>query len=100
MGLGKISAHLTKTSFKSSQAAKVKLIYSFSPKSKLFAYTLSIKKGLKWKIVRSVRKLGSFNGKYTTTVKKLFGVKPVKRGQYRLKLSAAKNSKLLSFKVT
>ena len=26
--------------------------------------------------------------------------KPVKRGQYRLKLSADKNSKLLSFKVT
>src|SRR5450759_991178 len=31
---GKISAHLTKTSFTSSQAAKVKLIYKFSVPSK------------------------------------------------------------------
>ena len=59
---------------------------------------LSIKKGSKWVVVKSARKTGSFT-KYTLTVKKLFAGKPVKRGTYRLKLSADKNSKTLGFKV-
>jgi hypothetical protein len=98
---GKISsAHLTKKSFKRSQVAKVKLLYSFSPKSEHFSYLLSLKKKAKWLTVQSVAKAGSFEGSYTMTVKKLFGGKAIKAGSYRLKLSADKNSKLLTFRVT
>lgn len=51
---GKISAHLTKTSFKSSQAGTVKLVYKFSVQSKSFSYLLTLKKGKKWQTVKSV----------------------------------------------
>jgi len=97
---GKIaSCKLSKKSFAASQAGKVKLTCKFSPKSKLFAYLLSIKKGSKWVVVKSARKTGSFV-KSTLTVKQLFAGKPLKRGIYRLKLSADKNSKTLGFRVT
>jgi hypothetical protein len=99
-GNGKIApAFLSKTNFKNSEARKVKLIYRFAPKSTSFACLLSIKKGSKWVTVRSVRHTGSFAGKHSMTVKQLFGSKPVKRGSYRLKLSANMNSKLLGFSV-
>lgn len=39
-------------------------------------------------------------GQVTLTVKKLFAGKPIKRGGYRLKLSADRNSKTLRFKIT
>jgi hypothetical protein len=94
-----VSAKLTKKSFPASQARKVKLTCRFSPKSRIFRYVLSIKKGKKWTVVKRAKKTGSFK-KYTTTVKKLFAGKPVKRGRYRLKLSADKNSKTLRFRVT
>jgi hypothetical protein len=93
-----VSAKLSKKSFLSSQARKVKLTCKFSPKSKLFAYVLSLKKGAKWAAVNNVRKTGSFT-KLTWTVKQLFAGKSVTRGTYRLKLSADKNSKTLSFRV-
>jgi alpha-tubulin suppressor-like RCC1 family protein len=95
----KISAHLTKTSFKSSQAGQVKLIYKFSKPSKSFGYLLTFKKGSKWQTVKSVKKRGSFKGSHKITVKKVFAGKPVKVGKYRLKLSADGGRKLLSFKV-
>jgi len=97
---GKIaSALLSKTSFKSSEARKVKLTYRFAPRSTGFTYLLSIKNGSKWVIVRSVKRTGSFSGSHKMTVKQLFGSKPVKRGSYRLRLSANVNSKLLGFRV-
>ena len=96
---GKIaSCKLSKKSFAGGQAGKVKLTCTFSPKSKLFTYVLSLKKGTKWTVVKSAKKTGSFK-KYTLTVKQLFAGKPVKRGTYRLKLSADKNSKTLGFRV-
>jgi len=97
---GKIaSCKLAKASFTAAQAGKVKLTCKFSPKSKLFKWVLSRKKGTKWVLVKSVRKTGSFKT-YAITIKKLFAGKPVKRGTYRLKLSADKNSKTLGFRVT
>lgn len=100
-GSGKISAaQLTVKSFKRSQAAKVKISYKISPKSKHLTFLLSMKKGAKWVTVRSFKKVGSFKGTYTITIKKLFGSKPIKAGRYRLKLSADKNSKVLSFRIT
>jgi hypothetical protein len=97
---GKITlAKLSKTRFARSQAAKVKLTCIFSPKSKLFAYVLSIKKGKKWTVVKRAKKTGFFS-EYTLTAKQIFAGKSIKTGQYRLKLSAAANSKLLAFRVT
>jgi len=95
----RVSAHLTKTSFKSSQAGSVKLIYSFSATSKSFSYLLSTKKGSKWQTVKRVKKTGSFKGSKSMTVKKVFAGKSVKVGSYKLKLSADGGSKILSFKV-
>jgi hypothetical protein len=94
----KISAHLTKTSFTSSQASSVKLLYKFSAPSKHFSYLLTFKKGSKWQTVKSVKKKGTFKGSKSMTVKKVFSGKPVKVGSYRLKLSADGGSKQLSFK--
>lgn len=95
----KISAHLTKTSFKSAQAGSVKLKYSFSAKSKSFAYLLNIKNGAKWQTVKSVKQKGSFKGSKTMTVSTLFAGKTVKVGNYKLKLSADGGSKTLYFNV-
>jgi len=49
--------------------------------------------------VKRVSKKGFCKVNYTLTVKRLFAGKPIKRGHYRLKLSADKNSKTLSFAV-
>ncbi len=96
---GKISScKLSKKSFSRAQAGKVKLTCKFSPKSKVFKWALSLKQGKKWTIVKRVNKSGSFK-KVTLSVKKLFRGKAIKRGAYRLKLSADKNSKTLKFKV-
>ena len=81
------------------QAKTVKLVCKFSPASTRFDYLLSLKKGAKWVTVRSVNKTGSFKGSYTMTVKKLFGSKAVKIGQYRVKVSADANSVTRGFKV-
>jgi hypothetical protein len=98
---GKIaSCKLSKKKFKASLAKKVKLTCTFKPKSKVFRWVLSIKKGKKWALVKSVRKTSFYKVRYTTTVKKLFAGKPVKRGAYRLRLSADRNSRTLGFRVT
>jgi len=91
-------ASLSKKSFTSAQARKVKLSVKFSPASAKFDYALTIKKGGKWLKVKSVKKIGNFS-KRTLTVKSLFGGKAVKLGRYKLKLSADANSQTLTFKV-
>jgi hypothetical protein len=94
------SASLSKKSFKRFEAGKVKLVISFSPQSAIFNYLLTFKKGSKWLSVRNVKKTGRFAGRRTYTVKALFAGKPIKPGQYGLKLSADVNSKQLAFRVT
>ncbi len=96
---GKISAHLSKTSFTSSQASSVKLVCKFSKTSGSYSYALTFKKGSKWQTVKSVSKKSYSKGSYTMTAKQIFGGKSVRVGSYRLKLSADGGSKLLSFKV-
>ncbi len=95
-----VSARPTKTSFKISQARKVKVVVKFSPASRKFNYLLSVKKGAKWVTVRNVKKSGNFAGRRSMTVKALFGTKAIKSGRYRVKLTADANSKTSSFKVT
>lgn len=98
---GKITmAKLGKKIFARAHAKKVKLTIKFAPKSKKFNFLLQIKKGKKWLKVRALNRTGSFLGKKTMTVKSFFGSKGVKKGSYRLKLTADANSRLLSFRVT
>jgi len=92
-----ISARLATTAFPVAQAGEVKLSYKFSSRSARFAYVLSRKQGANWLTVRSASERGSFRGSQTMTVKQLFGPKPVKVGQYRVRLSADANSVTLSF---
>ncbi len=80
------------------QAKRVKLTVKFSPKSKLFKWKITLKHGKKWKAVKSATKRGSF-AKKTMTVKKLFSGKKMKKGSYKLRLSADRNSKTLKFKI-
>jgi len=95
-----VSAKLTpKSSFTAAQAMTVKLVCKFSPASKRVVFALSMKKNAKWVKVRSVAKKGSIKI-YTTTVKKLFGSKAVKAGQYRIKISADVNSLTRKLTVT
>jgi alpha-tubulin suppressor-like RCC1 family protein len=96
---GKISAHLTKRSFTSSQATQVKLIYQFSPASKSFGYLLSFKSGSTWQTLSSFKRRGSYRGVHSMSLSRLFAGKPVRAGRYRLKLTADANSKLLTFAV-
>jgi hypothetical protein len=97
---GKIAAaSLSKKSFKSSQTKSVALNVRFSLKSKKFDYLLQIKRNGKWAKLRTVRKTGSFSGTRKLTLKSVFAGKAAERGQYRLTLSADKNSRTLTFKV-
>jgi hypothetical protein len=96
---GRVSAQLTKTSFTAAQATTVQLVCKFSPASTRWSYVLSLKKGAKWVKVLSVIKKGSFKGSHEMTVKKLFGSKPVKVGQYRVNVSADANSVTRKFTV-
>lgn len=99
-GSGRVSAHLTKTNFSAAQAAKVKLVYSFSSESRRFAYLITRKDRAKWVKVRSVAKQGSFTGSHRMTVNRLFKPKPVRAGTYRIKVSATANTVTLRFAVT
>ena len=94
-----ISARLTMTRFMPSEAGRVKLVYQFSKASTRFGYALSYEQGSRWQMLRKVEYRGRSRGLYATTVKKLFGVRPVRPGQYRLKLSADASTRLLTFEV-
>jgi hypothetical protein len=78
----------------------IKLVYSLYPKSRSFSYVLSYGSGSTWTIVRTVSKTGIFTGKHTMTIRQLFGPRSISSGSYRLKLSADKNSKTISFKIS
>ena len=95
----KISAHLTREGFPSTQASSVKLVYWLSKASTRFSYKLTRRSGAKWKTVKSVTKKGHFSGSKSMTVKRLFAGKAITLGSYRLKLSTGEASKRLSFRV-
>lgn len=99
-GSGKIvSAKLTKKSFTRSQARTVKLEVRFRPESEKFSHVIHIRKNGKWVKVKAVNRKGSYGGLRKFTVKSLFAGKAIKAGQYRLRLSADKNSRTLNFRV-
>ena len=93
-----VSARLSKKLFFISQVGKIKLVCKFSPKSKVFAYSLKLKTGGHLVLVRKAKKTGPFT-LYKTTVKKLFAGKKIKRGLYILTLSGDKNAKTLRFRI-
>ncbi len=98
---GKISrAHLTKTSFAPTKASTVKVVYHFSQTSSKFGLKLLRKSGTPWQTLRNVTRMGHFTGSHSTTVRALFGTRPVEVGSYRLVLSADANRVTLPFRVT
>jgi len=98
-GTGKIaSAKLSKKTFTASLAKAAKLTVKFSPKSKVFKWKITLKKGKKWAAVKSSARHGSFVKK-TMTVKQLFSGKKMLKGSYKLELYAERNSKTLSFRI-
>ncbi|MGA9762156.1 MAG: Calx-beta domain-containing protein [Gaiellaceae bacterium] len=96
---GKIaSARLAKKTFTAVQAKKVKLTVKFSPRSKVLKWAITLKHGKKWLAVKSARKTSPAKT-CTMTMKQLFSGKKMKKGVYRLKLSADRNSKTLVFTI-
>ena len=98
-GAGKIRAHLSKKSFSADEVRTVKLVYSFAPTSKHFAYQLLQQSGTAWTKLRTVARTGRFNGLYSKTLKSIFGSRPVTAARYRLELGADTNRVRLAFKV-
>jgi alpha-tubulin suppressor-like RCC1 family protein len=95
----RLSVSLSKKSFTASEAARVKLTYKFSKRSKRFSSKLSFKKGTKWQLVRSVNKRGSFKGRHKTTIKKLFGTTKIRVGSYKLELFCDYGKRAVRFRV-
>ena len=67
--------------------------------SKHFAYLFTRKSGTKWQLVNSVKGTGSFSGWHTMIVKRVFGGKAIRVGNYHLKLSTDSGACQLSFRV-
>ena len=87
----RFSAHLTTTTFLSSEIGSVKLVYRFSRPSKSFAYRLTFRKGTKWQPIRRVetgKKTRALRGSKSIALETLFGARPIRAGNYRLTLSA------------
>lgn len=97
---GRISAHLTSTTFTVAQADQVKVIYTFSSRSGRFGYVLARRSDGTWVKLRSVDQRGSFTGTHRKTVAQLFGTKPVRTGHYRVRLFTPANSVTLRFAIT
>jgi hypothetical protein len=95
----KFSANLSLTSFVASQTPSVKLVYKFPRPTKSFSYRLSLKKGSAWLLVKSATKKGNFKAQTTISVGKLFAGSLIRVGYYRLQISSAGASKLLSFQI-
>ena len=98
-GAGKIRAHLSTKSISADEVRTVKLVYSFTPASKHFAYQLLRQSGTAWTKLRAVARTGSFTGSHSMTLKSIFGSRPVTAARYRLELSADANRVRLAFKV-
>ncbi len=94
-----VTAHLSKTSFYSSEAGSVKLTCKFSRPSSAFSYVLDFRSGAKWKTIKNVSKKGIFMGSKTMTMKTLFAGRKMKTGSYRLRLSSSDGSRVLNFRV-
>ena len=96
---GRITAHLTSTSFTVAQAGQVKVVYTFSSESSRFGYVLSRKSDGTWVQLRRVDQRGSFTGTHRKAVEQLFGAKAVRTGHYRVRLFTPANSVTLRFAI-
>ncbi len=96
----RISAHLTDQEFTASEAGAVRLVYSFSKRSRHFQYRLMVKRNGTWQTVHRVQRIGRFKGSHTMALTKLFAGSPVEIGDYRLKVGADVGHTTLGFSVT
>jgi hypothetical protein len=96
----KLSARLTQTEFVASQVKSVKLVYKLPASSKSLTYRLTLKQGATWKPINSAKQNGGSASSKRLTVGKLFGNGSVRVGFYRLQVSSAGLSKILSFRIS
>ncbi len=96
----RISAHLTQKEFAASQAGAVRLVYSFSKRSRHFWYRLMFSQEGTWQAVHRVDRTGHFKGSHSMALARLFAGRPVDAGEYRLRVGADVGHTTLSFKVT
>ena len=97
---GRVSAHLTKTTFTAAQAARVKLVYKVTRTSTRVTCVLSRRKGTTWLKLRSVSKRVPARSTRSLTVEQLFGDKAIAAALYRVKVSTRANGVTLRFTVT
>ena len=88
---GRISAKLAATRLAPAQASEIKLDYRFNRPSARFSYQLQRKRGGKWIELRSARHKGRLKGKHSTTVKRIFGKKAIRAGNYRMRIHSDRN---------
>lgn len=99
--LGRIgSASVSRAVFGLGEADSVSVNYGFSRPSGSWRYELSRRQERGWTLVRSVRRRGSFRGLHRLGLRPLFGARPIVRGEYRLRIYADTNSRLLTFRVS
>lgn len=97
---GRVSTiKLTKKSFSVRRSGKTQVSYRFAPPSQTFAYVLYKKQGSKWKVVRHLKRRGLYLGTYKKTVKQFFGSGACRPGYYKLRISADKNSRSVTFHI-
>ena len=97
---GRVSAHLTSTTFTASKAAKVKLVYKVTRSSARVTCVLSRRRATTWLKVRSVSKRVPAGATRSLTVKQLFGGKAIVAARYSVKVSTRANGVTLRFTVT
>lgn len=97
---GRVSAHLTKTTFTAAQAARVKLVYKVTRTSTRVTCVLSRRRGTRWLKLRSVSRRVPARSTRSLTVKQLFGGKAIAAARYRVKVSTRANGVTLRFTVT
>ena len=96
---GKLTARLAATRLAPVQAGEIRLNYHFRRASSRFSYLLERNQHGRWTALRAVALKGSFTGSHVSTVKELFGEKPVEAGSYRLLLSSDRNQVSLRFTI-
>lgn len=96
---GKFSARFTQPYFTTYQTKTVKLVYKFRIPSKSFSYRLTVKKGGRQLLVKSVKKRGTYSGRKTMTVAKLFAGSVIKVGYYQLQIASDHARNQLNFKI-
>jgi hypothetical protein len=93
-----VSARITKTSFRASQAGSVHVVYSLTNAHTRFSERLLVKQGPRWRTLARAR-LSRAQGAHTVRVTALFAGRPVRVGSYEAWFKADGTRASIAFRV-